>query len=320
MSQVFPNKESIGVLSKTAALTFDLSASVITIGARQYTTGVLSCDLAVSGVGGLDTGAVAANSVYYIYAVVDSGSVVLIASLDPVNPLGYTLFKKLGAANTNGVPEIISVNSIGADGRFNKMLSRQIFTSGSGTYTTPAGVDYIRVLMSAGGGGGGGESGGGGGGGTSTFGTSLLTCTGGGAGQGAQNQADGGYGGTATANTPLAYALHGNGGGAGMQPSGVPTAIGGVGGGSPLFGGGAAGVAGNISGPSGINYGAGGAGDANQGTGAGGCAGGGSGSCIDAVIHNPDASYSYVVGAAGSAGAGGGGAGVAGIIIVEEYY
>ena len=54
----------------------------------------------------------------------------------------------------------------------------QTFTSGSGTYTTPAGVSWIRVIMVGGGGGGGGSggsaSGGNGGtGGNTTFGTTL---------------------------------------------------------------------------------------------------------------------------------------------------
>lgn len=55
----------------------------------------------------------------------------------------------------------------------------QRFTSGSGTYTTPVGVRYIKVTAIGGGGGGGGagtSSTDGGAGGNTTFGTSLITA------------------------------------------------------------------------------------------------------------------------------------------------
>lgn len=67
-----------------------------------------------------------------------------------------------------------------------KSPTQQRFTSGSGTYMTPAGCTYIRVRMVGGGGGGGGSGSTAGtagtSGGTTTFGTSLISCTGGSAG------------------------------------------------------------------------------------------------------------------------------------------
>lgn len=76
----------------------------------------------------------------------------------------------------------------------------QKFTSGSGTYTTPANVKWIRVRMVGGGGAETGSAGTGGTGGTTTFGSSLLTCTGGDGGAGGVNGADGGAGGSAGVN------------------------------------------------------------------------------------------------------------------------
>src|SRR6266404_7409448 len=61
----------------------------------------------------------------------------------------------------------------------------QIFTSGSGTYTTPANVTYISIRQVGGGGGGAGSGTGaanGTAGGNTTFGSSFLTCNGGAAG------------------------------------------------------------------------------------------------------------------------------------------
>jgi hypothetical protein len=97
--------------------------------------------------------------------------------------------------------------------------TQQVFTSGSGTYTTPANVVYIEVEMCGGGGGGAGSGttgfGDGGDGGSTTFGTSLLTCTGGAKGQ---VNTDGGAGGTATLNSPgYGTALSGGNGNGGGQ-------------------------------------------------------------------------------------------------------
>lgn len=206
----------------------------------------------------------------------------------------------------------------------------QRFTSGSGTYTTPAGVKWIKVKMIGGGGGGQGSStnggqGAGGTGGNSTFGTSLL----------AANGAAGGTGGTApTINSP-AISLVAVSGGNGADPGkyfnntvnnqynmngghGAQSPFGGAGYSGSTGTGGAA-VANTGSGGGGAGLGVGGTGAMYTGQ------GGGSGAYLEAIIANPSASYSYAVGAAGSAGSAGtggaaGSAGGSGVIIVEEYY
>lgn len=208
----------------------------------------------------------------------------------------------------------------------------QRFTSGSGTYTTPANVKWIKVRLAGGGGGGsgGGTSARGGGtnGGNTTFGTSLLTAGGGSAGPGGPNTA-GGAGGGATVNSP-AIAVVSLTGGQGGGNSVIPSSFGGstgYGGANPFGGGGAN-----------PPYAAGGTNSGTNGTGAGGgggysgglageyCgSGGGAGAYIEAIITSPSASYSYSVGAGGSGGtaastAGPGYAGGSGILIVEEYY
>jgi hypothetical protein len=201
-----------------------------------------------------------------------------------------------------------------------------VYTSGSGTYTTPTGAKYLQVFMVGGGGGGyGGSVTGaagavGGTGGNTTFGTSLLTCNGsagsiGGAatiGSGPSGMAfSGGRGFSYTFNssTVTNYLPGGNGastpfssGGAGGAPVGpglTPTANSGAGG-----GGGSSGNNNDIS----------------------GAAGGGAGGYINAIISNPSATYSYAIGAGGTGGAAGsvsaaaGGAGAAGVIYVYAYF
>lgn len=189
----------------------------------------------------------------------------------------------------------------------------QTFTTGSGTYTTPAGVKYLIVEMVGGGGGGAGSGAGAGSGtagGTTTFGTASAT---GGNDGGAGGGQGGGSGGTLNL-------VGGYGGAAG----GFSTA-GGMGGLS-RFGGN--GVGGNNApsngGPAAANSGSGGGG------GGGGAAvqsayGGGSGGFVQWIITTPAATYSYAVGTGGTGGAagtsgGGGGAGGSGFIIVYEYY
>ncbi len=208
----------------------------------------------------------------------------------------------------------------------------QKFTSGSGTYTTPANVRYIKVTAVGAGGGGGASgtasSGGtGGAGGNTTFGSSLLVANGGVGGQ--QGNQPGGTGGTASLGTgPVGLAVSGGIGGAG-QGSISATVSGGTGGNSPLGGAGGGGPAAGGTGTAGTagadNTGSGGGGAGNlNGAGYSG-SGGGAGGYVSAMIFTPAASYAYAVGAAGTAGstAGGGnsgGAGGSGVIVVEEYY
>lgn len=199
-------------------------------------------------------------------------------------------------------------------------------TSGSGTYTTPAGALYLRVRQVGGGGGGAGSStivannfGAGGNGGNTTFGTSLLTANGG-AGGGGTGSGAGGVGGSTTINSPA----YGTGISGGTGSNGAVTVAGQLqfgGTGAASFFGGASGR-GDVA--SAVNSGSGGAaGVANASSYNGGA--GGAGGFIDAIIPSPSATYSYAVGSAGtsgSAGTGGnaGATGGSGYIEVTEYY
>jgi hypothetical protein len=199
-------------------------------------------------------------------------------------------------------------------------------TSGSGTYTTPAGTLYLKVRQVGGGGGGAGSAtiatgnhGSGGNGGNTTFGTSLLTANGGAGGGGAGSGA-GGLGGSTTINSP-AYGT-GISGGAGTGGGNTVAA-------QVLFGGaGAVSFFGGASGrgdvASATNSGSGGAaGPAGASSYIGGS--GGAGGFIDAIIPSPSATYDYSIGSAGTAGSAGtggnaGATGGSGYIEVTEYY
>lgn len=207
----------------------------------------------------------------------------------------------------------------------------QRFTSGSGTYTTPAGVKYIKVRMVGGGGGGSGggqtTGGSGGNGGQTFFGTSLLTANGGNGG----TYGGGGTGGTATITvSSTVFNITAISGGDGSNGSAAtinltPVTAGQAGAYSP-FGGAGGGVR-NGAGTNAIaNTGSGGgSGSANTAVNGGSGGSGGAGGYLEAIVVSPSSTYSYSIGSGGSGGSAGsngyaGGAGGSGVIIVEERY
>ena len=233
----------------------------------------------------------------------------------PISTIGTN---GLGSSLTLATPTLTSPIITGSNPQVT------VYTSGSGTYTTPANCRYLYVKMVGGGGGGGGGAAGGNSsvGGTTTFGTSLLTCTG---GQGLSTSSSAGG---ATLNSPaFGIANTGNrGGGFNAQLNANSVyGIGGTGGASPF---GACGNANaNDNGSSaGANSGSGGGGGSNNAGAnlyAGG--GGGSGGYIEAYITSPSATYSYAVGTGGTGGTAGtggnaGGNGGSGVIYVFAFF
>lgn len=192
--------------------------------------------------------------------------------------------------------------------------TRQIFTSGSGTYTTPAGVIRISVRMvGGGGGGGGGPAGLSIAGGNTTF--STFTASG-----GAATTTGGGAGGAASGGT---VNIPGGGGGGGGQNSVANVFMPGGSGGASFFGGHGGGGVGNQNGSAGATNSGGGGGGGGGGNAQNSAGGGGSGGYVEGYITTPAATYSYGIGAGGAGGIGAtttGGAGAAGYIIVEEFY
>jgi hypothetical protein len=198
----------------------------------------------------------------------------------------------------------------------------QKFTSGSGTYTRPNGVKYLRVRMVGGGGGGSdGASRSGVDGGDTTFG-GLTAARGKGAVGGGPSGSPGVVSSGSSLSTFSGTLIEGSAGNAGMANA-AGRARGGNGG-TSFFGGAGLGPqceSGTVNG---------GTATANSGSGGGGgCSGGspnaiqghggGAGGYVEAFIPNPSTTYSYSVGGAGS-GAVNGGAGGAGYIEVTEYY
>ena len=194
----------------------------------------------------------------------------------------------------------------------------QVFTSGSGTYTTPANCKAIWIRMVGGGGGGGASSANtGSAGGTTTFGASLSATGGNGGQHGASIGGNAGTGGVATGGDLI---VTGSTGGAGAKDTGNPT--GGMGGNS-VFGGASTGGLTSTAGSNALGYGSGGGGGGGLLANLNSAGGGGAGGYLEKTINSPSATYSYAVGAGGAGGAAGsyvGGNGYVGVIIVTEYY
>jgi hypothetical protein len=269
--------------------------------------------------------------------VASIGSVVVPAPTADTDPFSYVILSNVGGTIQNVTQSAIYQLAGGGSGSSSSVPTVTSLLSGSGTYTTPVGVSYLKVRMVGGGGGGGGSTtaanaGSGGNGSSTTFGTSLLTCNGGGGGAGNSGSSQsGGTGGTATCTGPIPIVVLQGGSGANLVVNNTNAEdfnfIGGPGASSP-FGG--AGGASNFSiGDSAVpNTGSGGAGAECTSTVSGansGGAGGGAGGYIEAIITAPLTTYSYMIGTGGTAGTAGtsgqaGGAGGSGIIVIEEYY
>lgn len=214
----------------------------------------------------------------------------------------------------------------------------QTFTSGASTYTTPAGVLYIKVkIVGSGGGGGGCGTGGSPGSGTngsaSTWKNSADTITylsaGGGNGGTVGNGGGGGNGNAGGTNTTAAGPIilvnvAGAQGGWGTNTLATTGQPGGNGANSVFGGAGSGGGSGQAGGNAATNSGSGGGGGGGGNALAGG-GGGAAGGYLEAIFTSPAATYKYSVanasagGAAGTGGTAGGQSG-AGLIIVEEYY
>lgn len=109
MSQIF--KENIPLLTKLTGTTLSLAATYegksgrVTVGGRQYpVSAAIVLNTAVTGVNGLDTGALASNTLYYIYAVRNSSTaglgIVASTAAPSVGPTGFTGWKEIGRFRT----------------------------------------------------------------------------------------------------------------------------------------------------------------------------------------------------------------------------
>lgn len=120
MSQRFgPDKKGRFVKSSSTTLSLNLHFSGetrITVGGKQLSTNsALSINTATTGAGGLDTGSLAADTLYYAYAVNNSGTLAAVASTtSPTGggPTGFTASKLVGAFYSSSTPDVLGTVTI----------------------------------------------------------------------------------------------------------------------------------------------------------------------------------------------------------------
>jgi hypothetical protein len=112
--------------------------------AWQYFTDI-ECNLLKNGPGGLNSGSLAASTVYYLYATTFQDNVVLIADLnDPsVGLNGYDLWTYIGAFPTNGSADVAAFCSQ------NGILFSELLLTVSVTNAAPATSKTIQIPITA---------------------------------------------------------------------------------------------------------------------------------------------------------------------------
>lgn len=113
------NPERWGGVTKTGVTTVQLALSDwsdinAVLGGQAYiSTSALSCNLSTSGAGGLDTGAIAANTTYYLYLVLSGSALALVASTSETGPTGFTTYRMCGGCKTyTGSAQVEKVSSM----------------------------------------------------------------------------------------------------------------------------------------------------------------------------------------------------------------
>jgi hypothetical protein len=106
MAQFF-GIEDIKELTKASQTTISwASGSNLRIGGQSYNvTSTLILNTATD----IDTGSIASDTIYYIYAVVVGGVVSLKYSLSNTAPTGFNAFRKIGGFKTDGSSEVLAV-------------------------------------------------------------------------------------------------------------------------------------------------------------------------------------------------------------------
>lgn len=295
--------------------TADFRSAINVTGSIQ-STGDLNC-LNITA-GGLNI----TSTANFRSAINITGDLLTTGSVAGFRAVSYTWPTANGAAGTVLVNNGSGILSWSAEssGATITQPTRQVFLSGTGTYTTPTNVRQLKIRMVAGGGGGGGSEGGptvGSVGGNTTFGVVTVVGGNGGSAQVASDPVNGGTGGSGGTGT-ASFRIPGGGGGGG---SNIADVAGQAGGNSAFGGGGAARGEPSSNGIAGATNSGGGGSGAFRTTGSS-AGSGGAGEYCEIIINNPSATYTFTVGAGGAGGSGTatGGAGAAGIIVVDETY
>lgn len=104
----------------------------------------ISVDNTVSGLNGLDTGTVAASTFYYVHLVTDpvtgntAGGLLSLSATAPVMPFGYSAFRMIGFAVTDGSSDFLLMQNAGNNNArvftYDVPIATAVTAGSSGTY------------------------------------------------------------------------------------------------------------------------------------------------------------------------------------------
>lgn len=106
---------------------------------------------AANGVNGLDTGALANNTLYYVYIVGDATSTyatcaqISLSATQPYIPFGYNMFRRIGCVLTNGSAQFVDFTQRGAGSARSMFYANAVATN----ITAGASTTFAAVTASA---------------------------------------------------------------------------------------------------------------------------------------------------------------------------
>jgi hypothetical protein len=131
-------EQKIGNLTRISNTQVQLTGkSVVKLGGLYQVLNSPSLVTSTTGIGGLDTGTVANNQLYYVYAVSNGTTTGIVASTSNQKPVGFSRYKKVGAFQTNSAAQIILGFKLNDTGDTDWVS----YTPNFGSLGTPIGVD-----------------------------------------------------------------------------------------------------------------------------------------------------------------------------------
>lgn len=130
---------------------FDISIGGLFSGTP--TTTVLN--FAINGLNGLDTGAIAASTMYYIYAIASqagllaSGFIASLSNSVPSLPFGYGVYRMIGVWNTDGSSHLIKAYETGSGSSRVHVYDADIAVLTSGASQTLATIGSLAAIVPA---------------------------------------------------------------------------------------------------------------------------------------------------------------------------
>lgn len=123
-----------------------------TNGFDMKSTSVITINGAVNGLNGLDTGSLAASTVYYVYLIGDyinsnvTGAILSLSSSAPYLPAGYELYRRIGWAVTDGSTHFVKMYQSGAGLNRTYSFDEPLLILSGGTSATFAAIDLHTMI------------------------------------------------------------------------------------------------------------------------------------------------------------------------------